>query len=308
MKVLVLGAGAIGGYYGARLIEGGADVTFLVRGARAEALERSGLVVRSALGNFHQAVQATLKVELQANVDVVLLACKTYDLDGAMEAIAPAVAGGARVLPLLNGLAVYDRLDAQFGVDRVMGGAAYIATTLSPDGTIEHLGPLDRLVVGARHDDQADTVRALHAILAPGVGQRVPSTTIQQELWNKWVMLAAGAAVTCLMRANVGQIMATRYGQAVMAQAIDECAGVAAMAGQAPQEEVLAQIRTRLLDKESGWAASMMRDIATGARRLETDIVGDMARRALDQGLPALLLQAAYTHLQAYARQQESTK
>jgi len=301
MKVLILGAGAIGGYYGARLIEGGADVTFLVRKGRAEALARSGLLVASELGDFRGGVRTLLRVDGSSNFDVVLLACKTYDLGTAMDDIAPAVAGGASVLPLLNGLAVYDRLDDRFGITRIMGGIAYIATTLNSDGAIDHLGPLDRLVIGPRHDDQVDRVFALHAKLAAGPGLRSLSATVDQELWNKWVMLAAGAAVTCLMRASVGRIMETQYGSEVMTQAIDECASVAASSGRALSEEGLGQIRARLLDRESAWAASMMRDIAAGAEKLEADdIVGDMARRALRLDLPALLMRTAFTHLQAY--------
>lgn len=122
MKILVLGAGGMGGYYGARLIEAGADATFLVRPQRAVALARDGLRVQSELGNFEGAVRTVTADEVGAGHDLVLLACKTYDLDAAIDAIAPAIAGGAAVLPLLNGLSAYDTLDRRFGRDRVLGG------------------------------------------------------------------------------------------------------------------------------------------------------------------------------------------
>jgi 2-dehydropantoate 2-reductase len=150
MKILVLGAGAMGGYYGARLIEAGADVTFLVRPGRAQALEREGLAVRSELGDFHRPVRTVQAGEVDAQYDLVLLACKAYDLDDAIAAISPAVGRGTAILPLLNGLSAYDRLDHRFGRERVLGGVSYIATTLAADGTVLHAGRMDRLVVGPR--------------------------------------------------------------------------------------------------------------------------------------------------------------
>lgn len=307
MKVLILGAGAIGGYYGARLIEAGAQVSFLVRAGRLEALSRLGLVVNSELGRFQQKVAAQLDAGDAGPFDLVLLACKAFDLSSAMDAIAPAVDAGAHVLPLLNGLSVYEQLDQRFGRQRVLGGVAYIATSLNARGEIDHLGQLDRFIVGARHDSQRELAAAVHAALRAGPGIRENTDQIEQALWDKWATLAAGAAATCLMRANVGQIMATEYGAKVMTQAIDECAAVASASGYALSDETLQQTRARLLDPASTWAASMMRDIAINARRLEADaIVGDMARRAGQLHIPARLMEAAYSHLQAYRPVQEA--
>jgi len=137
MKILVLGAGAIGGYYGARLIEAGADVTFLVRPGRAARLAADGLVVRSELGEFPQPVRCVDDAGVRASdvaYDLVLLACKGYDLASAMEAIAPAIGPRTRILPFLNGVSVYERLDARFGRAHVMGGVSQIATMLDSDG------------------------------------------------------------------------------------------------------------------------------------------------------------------------------
>lgn len=304
MKILVLGAGAIGGYYGARLIEAGADVTFLVRARRAAQLERDGLVVRSAKAPFRAAVQATSDAATLPPQDAVLLACKGYDLDSALQAIGPALDRGAIILPLLNGLSVYDRLDARLGRDRVLGGVAYIATTLTADGEIVHLGDIDRLIVGARGAGGHNVAADLYTLFAAGPGARVLSPAIEQELWNKWVMLAAGAAMTCLMRATVGEILQARHGEILMRQAIDECSAVASASGQPLAAATREQIDGRLLDRTSTWAASMMRDIAQGAPRIEAaDIVGDMLRRAADHGQAAPLLRAAYCHLQAYQSQ-----
>ena len=297
MKTLVLGAGAIGGYYGARLQEAGADVTFLVRPGRAAQLASRGLVVRSPLAPVNTAVKTISSVD----------SADGFELERAVQAIAPAMKRGAKVLPLMNGLSVYDKLDVLFGRDAVLGGVAYIATMLQQSGEIVHQSTHDKLIIGARAEAQHELATRLYASLARGPGERNLSPAIDQELWNKWVMLAAGAAVTCLMRGTVGEIMGTDHGSAVMSLAIAECREVATASGYRPSDETMRQVEGRLTDCGSGWAASMMRDIAQGARRLEVDdIVGDMLRRADDFCQNAALIRTALCHLQVYEAQHRS--
>ncbi|WP_042878570.1 ketopantoate reductase family protein [Cupriavidus necator] len=304
MKILVLGAGAMGGYYGARLIESGADVTFLVRPGRAQALERHGLAVRSELGDFHRPVRTVLAGEVDAQYDLVLLACKAYDLDDAIAAISPAVGRGTAVLPLLNGLAAYDRLDHRFGRECVLGGVSYIATTLAADGTVLHAGRMDRLVVGPRAAQTSALATEFHALVSRAAGTREISGAIEQELWNKWAMIAAGAVMTCLMRGTVADIMKTQDGRRLMLDAMAECRTVAQLCGHAIPEPVADAMQGRLLDSSSTWAASMMRDIAQGAPLIEADaIVGDLIARAAERGRDLPLSRTAYCHLQVYERQ-----
>jgi len=312
MKILVLGAGAMGGYYGGRLMQAGADVTFLVRPRRAEILARDGLVVRSELGDIRTPVKTVQAAGVRPGYDLVLLACKTYDLDSAMQALDPALDGGggdggkaAVILPLVNGLRAYETLDARYGRARVLGGVSYIATTLDASGTVIHQGPGDRLVVGARAEAAQPLARAFHELAAATPGTRELSADVDQALWNKWVMIASGALMTCLMRGTVGEIVRTDDGRALMRQAMDECAAVARLSGHALPEPVGKAMHERLLDAGSAWAASMMRDIAQGAPRLEArDIVGDMADRAVRLGHAVPLVRTAYAHLQVYEAQQ----
>ncbi len=302
MKILVLGAGGMGGYYGARLIEAGADVTFLVRPARAEVLAHHGLRVQSGLGDYRGKVKTVVADDPGTGYDLILLACKSYDLDAAMDAIAHvAVAGGTAVLPLLNGLSAYDKLDRRFGRDRVLGGVSYIATTLAPDGSISHAGRADKLLVGARAPQAQGLAADFHRLVSRTPGIRGLSSNIEQELWNKWVMVAAGAMMTCLMRGTVGDILKTRDGRRLMEQAIDECGAVAALHGHPVPDRMDVEMRDRLLDETSTWAASMRRDIAQGARRIEADaIVGDLVAYAEAAGRELPLGRIAYCHLQVY--------
>ncbi len=301
MKILVLGAGAIGGYYGARLIEAGAEVTFLVREARATKLQQGGLVVQSELGGFSRPVSAITASQVQAQYDAVLLACKAYDQDSAMQAIAPALRSDTAVLPFLNGLAAYDRLDSLFGKSRVLGGVAYIATSLLENGQILHQGAGDIVLIGARTADLSERAQALHALLSKTPGARTLSENIDQALWNKWVMIASGAIMTCLMRGSVKEIMATHDGKALMLRVMAETRAVAEKSGRGIPDAAVKQMEGRLLDPESPWAASMARDIAQSAARIEADdIVGDMVARARGYGLDVPLTEAAYCHLQVY--------
>jgi 2-dehydropantoate 2-reductase len=301
MRILVLGAGAIGGYYGLHLAEAGGDVTFLVRDRRAGQLTRDGLVVASRGQEHRRAVPYRQAGEIDGPVDLVLLTCKAYDLEAAIDAIAPAVGPGTVVLPLLNGLAHFAALDTRFGADRVLGGACYIAVTLGPDGTIRHTSPGDLILFGARGGAIPWQVEALATLFAATPVTARASAAILQDLWEKWCMLAAGAALTCLMRGTVGEVMATEAGHRIAEAMIEECRAIAAAHGHAPRPPSAEQTRRMLTDPASRWAASMMRDLDAGLPRLEADaILGDLIHRGAAAGIAAPLLAAAHCSLQVY--------
>ena len=301
MRILFLGAGAIGGYYGMQLAATGADVTFLVRPRRAAQLERDGLVVQSRGQNLRRPVRHILAGQVAAPFDLIFLTCKAYDLPPAIEAVAPAVGPETAVLPVLNGLAHFDVLDARFGADHVLGGVCYIATMLTADGAIRHVSPGDLILFGDRGSHGSPQVQTLAALFADTPVTARPSGTILQDLWEKWCMLAAGAALTCLMCGTIGEIMATDEGLAIAEAMMAECRAIAAAAGHAPRPSSAEQTRKQLTDPASRWAASMMRDIEQGAQRLEAEhIIGDLIRRGRAAGIATPLLSAAYCQLQVY--------
>ena len=298
MRILILGAGAIGGYFGARLAAAGVDVTFLVRPARAEHLRREEIVVTSPLGDVRQPVAVI--TEAVGPFDVVLLTCKAYDLVSAVEAIAPAVGPDTLILPLLNGLLHLDELDGQFGARRVLGGQCAISVTLSETGEIRHLNNIQRFGFGPRSPEQTEASAALHGELLRGGFAPVLSPDILQDMWEKFVFIATLAAMTCLMRAPIGGILRADEGEALMEEMLAECAGAASAAGYAPRREWLDTIRAVLAQRNSDIAASMLRDIE-GGRRTECDhILGDMLLRARKGGAPAPLLRVARAHVQIY--------
>ena len=300
MRTLVLGAGAVGGYFGGRLAEAGRDVTFLVRGQRAATLAEQGLAVESALGDFRVPVKTTTADAIPGRYDLVLLTAKHYDLDAAIDAIRPAVGPATAVLPLLNGLVHLDTLDRAFGPERVLGGVAYVGAVLLPDGRIRHVNRLSGIAFGERAGGISDRARAIEKLFAGTPVSAPANDNILQEMWEKFVMMGAMAGMNCLMRGNIGEIVATEDGEALMRAALRESQAVAEAAGFAPRPQSRDRVSAMLTERGSVNSASMRQDLEAG-RRTEADaIVGDMRRRAAALGVDTPLLRAAYCHLQVH--------
>ncbi len=307
MRVLILGAGAIGGYFGARLIEAGHDVVFLVRPRRAALLAERGLRVASANGDYAGPVACLTANELAAAArespfDLIVLSCKAYDLEAALDAIAPAVGEGTRVLPLLNGFRHLDALDACFGGARVLGGLSHISVTLDDDGVVRHFGALDRLTFGARGGGDPCYPEIRDALLGLRVEVR-EAADVLGAMWEKFVHIATLAGMTCLMRASVGEIVRTGGGGALLLRLRAECADTAAREGHPLSEAGQVLTRKLLGDPASTLKASMLRDIERGARTEVEHILGDMLARAERHGVDAPLLQAACAHVRIYEAQ-----
>jgi 2-dehydropantoate 2-reductase len=303
MRILILGAGAVGGYFGGRLAQAGADVSFLVRPQRAQKLAQAGLVIRSPLGDAQIPVHTVLQDAVRPDYDLVILSCKAYDLDAAIAAVGGAMGPNTLILPLLNGMGHLARLEQAFGGARVLGGTCYIAATLDADGSIRHLSQFQRLKCGPRRGNPAHAGALLQELAEAYAGVSIEcgvSADIEQDMWEKFVLLASLASMTCLMRASVGEILAAEDGEALMREAVSACLAAASAAGHAPRAESLQQTEGLLFARGSAFTASMLRDMEAGGSIEADHIVGDMLRRARAAGADARLLAAAYCHLQAY--------
>lgn len=305
MRILVLGAGGVGGYFGGRLAASGADVTFLVRERRAAQLAARGLVIESPLGDAvvpspQTVASGAASAAGAAPFDVVLLTCKAYDLASAIESIAPFVGPQSAILPLLNGMAHLDALTARFGAQAVLGGLARIAATLTSDGVVKHLNDAQQLIYGELDGSKSRRIVRLAEIMARASFASRPSDDILLEMWEKWVLLATLAGMTCLMRGTVGDIVATTDGRALTEQLLDECAAVAAADGHPHRRKPLEQSRAILTTPGSTFTASMLRDIERGGPTEGSHVLGDLVARAAAKGVSAPLLRAAYCHLQVY--------
>jgi 2-dehydropantoate 2-reductase len=299
LKLLILGAGGVGGYFGGRLIQSGTDVSFLVRPGRAAQLAADGLQVESPHGNFQVTAKAITADQLHGDWDLIVLSPKAYDLDDAIETLRPAMAQTACLLPLLNGVAHMDQLDATFGAHRVLGGVAHIAATLSKAGVVRQLNPLHILTMGHREPAQATLARAFFEACKAANFDAIYSEDITQTLWDKWTFLATLAGSTTLFRSGVGAVTAKPEGAALMTRMYGECLAVATAFGQPVGEAAQDKARGILMAPGSDFTASMLRDLLGDQRTEHEHILGDMARRATAKGIDAPLITAAYIHMVA---------
>jgi 2-dehydropantoate 2-reductase len=301
MRILVVGAGAIGGYFGGRLLQAGRDVTFLVRPKRAAELASAGLVIKSPLGDITLTNPPTVQADaLKDTFDVVLLSCKAFDLDDAITSFAPAVGPRTAIIPMLNGMRHLEKLDARFGRERVLGGLCSIAVTLNEKREIVQLAPMQSLGFGERDGGTSDRVKAIADVFASGNCGSQASDVVMQDMWEKWVFLATLAGTTSLMRAAVGHIIAAPGGQDFILGVRDEIAGIAKAAGHAPREAFFTRTTGMLTTEGSPLTASMFRDIKAGAKVEADQIIGDLITRAEAAKLPVPKLRTIYTHLKAY--------
>ena len=305
MRILVLGAGGIGGYYGARMHAAGGNVTFLVRPGRAAQLREKGLQVFSPFGDLQISPQLVTKETLTETFDVILLTCKAFDLDSAMDAIAPAIGEQSAIVPLLNGVRHIDRLVTRFGAARVLGGVALISVTLAANGEIHHLNKLHRFTVGSLGWRPSPWLEPLSKLMESSGVDFVLADNIGQAMWDKMVFLATLAGATCLMRSSVGTIMSTLAGESFINGLLDECAAVADANGRKLGDTQLTVFRNMLTDRSSALVASMLRDVEANKQTEGDHILGDMISWAANKKLEVPLLKLAYSHLQAYERRRQ---
>ena len=311
MRILILGAGGTGGYFGGRLAQAGVDVTFLVRPGRAAQLQANGLQIRSALGDAdlpvqHVTADALPALAAERPFDLVILSCKAYDLLDSMDAIAPAVGENTSVLPILNGLGHYPILDERFGAAKVLGGLCFISATKGENGEIVQMGMnvAPSITFGEREGEpHTARVKAFAADLEKAGIVHVASEQIAMDQWIKYTFLCALAAATCMMRAPIGAIVATDDGRALINGLYNECLLAANADGQKIPLEAREKALLSLLQPESKLKASMLRDLENGQQVEAHQIVGDMLERIRETGRNAPLLMAANVHLQAYQLQ-----
>ena len=304
MRILVVGAGAIGGYFGGRLLQAGRDVTFLVRPKRASELAGTGLVIKSTGGDVTLRNPPTVLAEhIGEKFDVVLLSCKAFDLDDAIKSFAPGVGPNTSIIPLLNGMRHLDELDRKFGTERVLGGLCAIAVTLNEARAVVQLAPMQSLHFGERDGRKSERVRAISEIFVSGNFGAAASEHILEDMWEKWMFLASLAASTSLMRTSVGNILAAPGGKDFLLGVLDECGAIATAEGYPPGGPSFQRTRGLLTTEGSAMTASMFRDIKTGLPVEADHVIGDLVSRADAAKIPVQRLRIAYTHLKAYEKQ-----
>jgi 2-dehydropantoate 2-reductase len=301
MRILIVGAGAVGGYFGGRLAQAGRDVTFLVRPSRAKQLGQDGLRIISPHGNVVLTPKLVSAGEIDTPYDLVFLSVKAYALEAAMNDFAAAVGPETMILPVLNGMRHIDLLAKRFGEHAVIGGVCLVATELDDAGRIVQLADMQQLVYGERNGETTTPrLQSLDATLqGAGFDARL-STDIMQAMWEKWVQLASLGAITCLMRGAIGEIVAVPGGADLSLKMLDESAAVATACGHKPSEAFLARDARAMTAPGSPLTSSMYRDLRKGAPVEVDHILGDFIERGRAHGIATPLLKAAFVNLRVY--------
>lgn len=296
MKILIVGAGGIGGYFGAKLMNAGAEITFLLRDKRRKLIEAQGLTIETPKGNFTVQPKSLTADQLEPIYDLIILAPKAFDLDDSLKSLAKAGAHGV-FLPLLNGVSHMEALDTLFGKARVMGGVAHIAAMITDTGAVKQLTDLNMLTIGHRAPEHEALAREFIALCKQGDFDSAYSENIDQVLWDKWAFLATLAGMTTLCRGSVGDIVATPYGQELTLEMYEECCSIAKAAGQAIGDTPKGKAIEMLTKVGSPFTASMLRDLISGQKTEHEHILGQMISKGEKVGIASQLLKMAYTQI-----------
>jgi 2-dehydropantoate 2-reductase len=300
MRILVVGAGAVGGYFGGRLHEAGRDVSFLVHSQQAETLRTHGLRILSPFGDATIHPKLVLAHDISGAYDLILLCVKAYSLDAAMNDFAGAVGASTMILPLLNGMRHIDLLASRFGDGNVIGGVCLVVAEMDKDNRILQLTKTQQLVYGERGGNTSPRMETLNQTMQGSKFEAKISQNIEQEMWEKWVMLSSLGAATCLLRGNIGEIQAITGGAGVAMGILDECSAIAAACGHAPSDAFLTRAEKIMTAPGSTLTSSMYRDLMNKGRVEVDQILGDLLSRGRKLGLATPLVEAAYVNLRIY--------
>jgi 2-dehydropantoate 2-reductase len=296
MKILIVGAGGIGGFFGAKLQQAGADITYLLREKRQKLIQKQGLMIETPKGSFTIQPKTVLADQLEPVYDLIILACKAFDLDDSLKSITKASSRGV-ILPFLNGLTHLNSLDRMFGKDRVMGGVAHIAATISESGSVKQLTELSSLTIGPRTPEHETLSKAFFELCKKADFDSFYKENIEQALWDKWVFLASLAGMTTICRGSIGDIAATPDGKDLSERMFAECCAIAASCGYPISEGTQSNSQAILTKEGSPFTASMLRDLLAGKRDEHQHILGDLIGFANQQSIDCPLLKIAYTHM-----------
>lgn len=300
MKILIVGAGAIGGYFGGRLLEKGEDVTFLVREGRKNILQQTGLKIQSKHGDLQLQPKLITKNEKRSPFDVVLVSTKSYQLADAIGDIQPFVGSETMVLPLLNGISHLQPLIEAFGEERVIGGLCFVESTLAEDGTIVQTSPVHQLVYGERTGEKTERIEKLEQAFSGTKAEFVKSDNINQEMWHKYLFITAMSGITSMMDSPIGPIRDLETGQRTIHTLLQELAAIMKKMG-APIQPGIADLQLKRINSmAAGMKSSMQRDIEKLQPTEAEHLQGYLLARANEMDIAVPVLEIIYTKLKLY--------
>jgi 2-dehydropantoate 2-reductase len=304
MKILVVGAGAVGGYFGGRLLEKGVDVTFLVRERRKKQLQERGLVIKSIHGDVVLSPKTLHAGEKADDFDVVIFSNKAYHLPEAIRDVKPYVGEKTLILPLLNGMAHMDVLWREFGRDNVLGGLCFIETTLDAQGTIIQSSPSHDVKFGEWSGEITERIKALESLFAGSNARFHLSERIVTDMWHKYLFIATMSGVTTLFRAPIGPIRDGEYGQEILLSLFKEIASIMRAHGAPIDEQIEAKQLAQMNEMMPEMKSSMQRDMEKGYMVEADHLQGYLLQLAKEYQIETPLLKAVYHNLKIYEQSQ----
>jgi 2-dehydropantoate 2-reductase len=300
MKIAVMGAGGIGGYYGGRLAAAGADVSFIARGAHLAALQKNGLKIVSPLGDVHiPALMATDDPATIGPVDIVMFCVKLYDVDQACELIRPLIGADTAVISFLNGIDSEDRMQAILGGDCVVGGTAQIPSNIIEPGVIGHKATLAALEFGELDGSDSERLRAFYEVCTDAGIQTFLVENIETAIWLKFAILVPFATACCLTRLPGKILIEEPAVQEIAVGAMKEIIALAKAKGvQLPPDAL--ESRMAMLDNFANAMPSMLVDLLAGKRIELEGLQGAVVRMAKELKVAVPVHQVAYAALKPY--------
>jgi 2-dehydropantoate 2-reductase len=300
MRILVVGAGAIGGYFGGRLMEKGEDVTFLVREKRKIQLEENGLNIESIHGDIHLKPRILLSGEITGDFDVILLSTKSYQLQSAIVDIRPYVSDHTMILPLLNGISHIEELIGNFGEEKILGGLCFIESTLDDHGKVIQTSPAHDFVFGEISGEKTERIFALQETFAGTKADFRLSENIEQEMWHKYLFITTLSGVTSLFRSPIGPIRDQVYGRKKTHSLLQEVSSIMRRI-QAPLADNAEEVQlNKLMQLSYQMKSSLQRDMEKRVPTEAEHLFGYLIQLARKTDLATPILDAVYANLKIY--------
>ncbi|MDA8227916.1 MAG: ketopantoate reductase family protein [Desulfitobacterium hafniense] len=302
MNIVVIGAGAVGGYFGGKLANAGIPVTFLVREKRYSQLKERGLRIESIHGNFTVQPQLVLSAEEVENPDLVILSVKNYHLEEVNKEISTFIDRGAKVLPLLNGVRHLDKLISTFGTEHILGGICYIESTLNEHGDIIQTSPLQDIVFGPLDTmDEAFLKEVETLFLQSGVKVKL-SFEIITEMWSKYIFLATLSGITAATRSSIGVAQMDPVTSSFLEDYVNELVTVAKANEKKVPEDLLDRVMTRIKNVNLSMTSSMHRDLEKGLPIELESIQGAILEMAEKHNIKTPCTRAIYALLHPFIK------
>ena len=300
MKIAAIGAGGVGGYFGARLAQAGHDVSFIARGKHLAALQKNGLTLKSPHGDAKFAIKVYEKAADIGPVDVVIFAVKLWDTQGAAESIRPLLAKGGVVIPFQNGVESIDALRKVFPKEQVLGGSAYIATRIAEPGVIEHIGQMARMVFGPLLPSQRAIAETfLDALKKSNVNAELSDDVVRAN-WEKFVSLVGLSSATAIARAPVGVVRTDADLRRLLEAAMRETWALGRAKAVKLADDFVETRMTWVDSLPAEMKASLAHDLEAGGKLEAPWLCGAVARMSREMGLAAPVNETVYAALKPY--------